>query len=58
VELRTAGFAALSLQEIGGGQEEQTAEAVTEASSLEANRWRGPIARFHIEELERGGTTL
>jgi hypothetical protein len=54
VELRSTGFAALSLQEILGGMEEQTEDAAAEVPSLEAGLFRRQ-ADLRLAILEQGG---
>jgi HK97 family phage prohead protease len=59
VELRSqSGFTALPLQELVGGQEEQTGEAAEERSSLVVSPYRGRMADVLINELEKGGIPL
>jgi HK97 family phage prohead protease len=60
VELRNmAGFAAVPLQELIGGLEEQTDDAAGETRPpFKASPYRGPMAAVIINELEKGGVPL
>ena len=55
VELRSMGFAALPLQEIAGGLEEQTGDAATADSSLTASQAFRRLAEVRLSILEKGG---
>lgn len=58
VELRTLGFAALPVQAIIRGLEEQTGDAAGKKPSFRASPYKGRMADLLISELEKGGIPL
>ena len=58
-ELRSLGFAALPLQALVSGVEEQTDDDAATVTSSEASPWNGElVSGLYISELERGGLLL
>lgn len=56
VELRTQGFAAISLQELTAGEEAQDGDAAGDTTSLGADGYSRRERELRISILERGGT--